>query len=93
MAASNKKASVGGIEFSNYGSHCNDYPALPYLNAAAAIGQTEGEIHLFLQKLEEAYCKVKASNPVSILKLNAALSPVEEQTNETVEKKEESKEQ
>jgi hypothetical protein len=48
-AASSKVTKFSeGCEFSNYGTHCEDYPSLPYFTAAAAIGQTKQEIDLFL---------------------------------------------
>jgi thymidylate kinase len=46
---------------------------MPYFTAAAAIGQTENEIKLFLTKLDECYLKLKSQNPATIFKLNAEL--------------------
>lgn len=53
---------VGGIKFTNYGSHCDKYPSLPYFTAAAAIGQTESEIQKFLSLLDAAYTDLKNKN-------------------------------
>ena len=33
-----KNKKVCGLEFKNYGTHSNDYPNLPYMTAACAIG-------------------------------------------------------
>jgi hypothetical protein len=51
---------VGGLEFRNYGSHCDEYPYLPYFTAAAAIGQTKHDVDAFIIKLTDAYLKLKS---------------------------------
>ena len=33
-----KNKKVCGLEFKNYGTHSNDYPNLPYMTVACAIG-------------------------------------------------------
>lgn len=35
-------------KFKNYGSHCQDYPHMPYCSFASAIGVTNEEVNLFL---------------------------------------------
>ena len=44
---------VEGIQFSNYGSHTENYPDLPYITVAAAIGSTRQEIDEFLDILKK----------------------------------------
>jgi O-phospho-L-seryl-tRNASec:L-selenocysteinyl-tRNA synthase len=56
-SSNGKQSEVGGIKFSNYGSHSNEYPNLPYFTAAASIGQTKEEIELFLLRLDDAFEK------------------------------------
>ena len=38
LAASPKVTKIGENTFTNYGSHCNDYPNLPYITFACAVG-------------------------------------------------------
>lgn len=58
-------------EFTNYGTHSENYPCLPYFTAAAAIGQTTLEIDLFIARLDDAFAKFKSQAPAEILKANA----------------------
>jgi len=48
-----------GLEFSNYGSHINNYPNLPYMTVACAIGMTKEEIDIFIIKLDECFTELK----------------------------------
>jgi len=47
ISQSNQKTKIGGIEFSNYGSHCESYPHLPYVTFACAVGTEREEIEKF----------------------------------------------
>ncbi|CAK88142.1 unnamed protein product (macronuclear) [Paramecium tetraurelia] len=49
-----KNKVVCGIEFKNYGSHCDNY-FTPYITVACAIGLTKQEIDTFVQEFEKAY--------------------------------------
>ena len=49
----NDKKKICGIEFQNYGSHSQNYPFLPYITLAAAIGIEEEEIDGMISRLEE----------------------------------------
>ena len=62
------RKSISGAEFQNYGSHCNNYPDLPYFTTAATIGQTREEIDIYLSRLEEALIHFTSGNPFSINK-------------------------
>lgn len=42
---------INGFKFSNYGSSCENYPNLPYMAFACAIGVTSDEINSFIVKL------------------------------------------
>lgn len=44
---------VCGIEFKNYGSNSENYPNLPYITCAIAIGMERQEVDIFLEKLSE----------------------------------------
>ena len=46
-----KEAKVFGTPFTNYGTHCENYPHLPYMNIACAIGSEKKEIDQFFKKL------------------------------------------
>ena len=55
-----KKTCIAGVlSFSNYGSHCEDFPFLPYITFAAAVGSKEEEIKVFFSRLEEAVSELK----------------------------------
>jgi O-phospho-L-seryl-tRNASec:L-selenocysteinyl-tRNA synthase len=47
-----------GIEFKNYGSHIDNYPSLPYMTIACAIGMTKDEIDTFIVRLEESFVEL-----------------------------------
>ena len=47
----------------NYGSHSDHFPVLPFFVAAAAIGQTQAEIDLFIVRLDDAFGKFRAQRP------------------------------
>lgn len=53
----NSKKEIGGLIFSNYGSHAEDYPELPYITVACAIGSEKRDIDVFLNKLESNFVK------------------------------------
>lgn len=50
-----EKKKFCGIEFSNYGSHIENYSELPYMTVACAIGMKKEEIDEFIKKLEESF--------------------------------------
>lgn len=56
-------STADGCQFVNYGSHSNAYPVLPFFTAAAAVGQTQQEIDLFLHKLDDAFTKFRSQKP------------------------------
>ncbi|XP_022083546.1 O-phosphoseryl-tRNA(Sec) selenium transferase-like isoform X2 [Acanthaster planci] len=47
---------IGGYDFTGYGSHCNDYPT-GYLTVAAAIGITKEDVDLFVKRLDKVLSK------------------------------------
>ena len=53
VVAKGPPKAISSIEFQNYGSHCDDYPHLPYFTVAAAIGMRTDEIDKFLDRLEK----------------------------------------
>ena len=46
---------ICGQKFSNYGSSSENYPLLPYMTVACAIGMKRDEIDCFIVKLEEVF--------------------------------------
>eukprot|EP00347_Sterkiella_histriomuscorum_P002421 403368218 len=65
-----KCAPIGPDEnstFYNYGSHCENYPFLPYFTTAAAIGQKREEIDLFIIRMREAFEHFLKNDPTKIL--------------------------
>ena len=50
-----KVSKVGNSTFVNYGTHCDNYPSLPYFTSAAAIGQKRSEIDVYIQRLSDAF--------------------------------------
>lgn len=54
VARSENKTPLGGYKFSNYGSHSEDYPYLPYITFACAVGTKRDEIDKFFDRLDEA---------------------------------------
>lgn len=55
MAPSPTQSKINTETFTNYGSHSEEYPNLPYFTAAASIGQSKREIDVFIQRLDEAF--------------------------------------
>ncbi|XP_038075876.1 O-phosphoseryl-tRNA(Sec) selenium transferase-like [Patiria miniata] len=47
---------IGGYDFTGYGSHCNEYTT-GYLTAAAAIGITKEDVDLFVKRLDKVLAK------------------------------------
>ena len=54
---SSKSTVVNGYTFVNWGSHHDQYPYMPYLTVAVAIGMTEHEIHRFVDELGKVLAK------------------------------------
>ena len=52
VAPTTKTKEVAGVNFPNYGAHCDAYPCA-YFTAACAIGATEAEADLFFKKLDK----------------------------------------
>lgn len=50
---------VSNLEFKNYGSHCEEYPNLPYFTVAAAIGMQTEEINKFMERLYKGVLGLK----------------------------------
>lgn len=48
--STNKVTTMNGISFSNWGSHYDAYPYMPYLTVAVGIGMTENEVHRFISE-------------------------------------------
>jgi len=44
ILSASEEIDFNGFKFKNYGSHSNNYPILPYVNFAAAIGITHKEV-------------------------------------------------
>ena len=47
VSASARKTKIVGVEFSNYGSHHEAYPCLPYITFACAVGTQKEEVIKF----------------------------------------------
>lgn len=59
-------AVVAGVCLPGFNSH-SATSTEPYMNAAASVGQTPGEIHLFVERLDKALANfAKRSNSKSI---------------------------
>lgn len=59
---------INGLSFNNYGSSCQDYPFLPYMCFAAAIGISDKDINTFCAKAEEIFeIYIKSTKIDSIL--------------------------
>lgn len=54
IVASEKETKIGDSLFKNYGSHKNDYPYLPYITFASAVGTNPKEIKLFFERFEDS---------------------------------------
>ncbi|TGZ66576.1 hypothetical protein CRM22_005251 [Opisthorchis felineus] len=55
---------LGAYSFLGFGSH-SSFSTVAYLNAAAAVGQTESEVDLFLNKLDKALKQFKPNNQMT----------------------------
>ena len=73
---------IGESRFLNYGSHSDCYPHLPYFTCAAAIGQTQEEIDVFILRMREAFEHFLKGDPGKILKQEALLLENEEEVKE-----------
>jgi hypothetical protein len=49
-----KKTKIGELTFDNYGSHAKNYPSLPYITFASAVGTLPEELSQFFIRLEES---------------------------------------
>ena len=81
---------INDQHFTNYGSHSQAYPHLPYFTAAASIGQTKGDIDLFIIRIRDAFEHFMKQEPKKLIemeKLMAGLSNQEEVKQEEEEKK------
>lgn len=68
---SSKVSNISGSEFTNYGTHANNYPSLPYFTSAASIGQSRKEIDIYIVRLREAFEHFLGKDPFKILMKNA----------------------
>lgn len=53
---------VEGYHFKGWGSHSESNPGTPYLTAAAAVGMTDQDVHLFIKRLEKVLETAAQSN-------------------------------
>ncbi len=58
VVASGTCKTISGHQFTNWGSHSNQYPCA-YLTVAAAIGMESEEIDVFCKKLDKTLTKFK----------------------------------
>ncbi|XP_064383400.1 O-phosphoseryl-tRNA(Sec) selenium transferase-like [Halichondria panicea] len=56
VVGSGAEKTIGPHTFTNWGSHCNDYPCA-YFTAAAAIGMTRTEMDTFIKRLDQVFIK------------------------------------
>ena len=54
-ASSELKKFGPGVEFTNYGTHCLNYPSMPFFTSAASIGQEKREIDIYIVRLDDAF--------------------------------------
>ena len=52
-SSNGEKKNVGGYDFINYGSSCDDYKYLPYMTFSCAIGIKDEEIEGFANKIDK----------------------------------------
>ena len=52
-SSNGEKKNVGGYDFLNYGSSCDDYKYLPYMTFSCAIGIKDEEIEGFVNKIDK----------------------------------------
>ena len=50
-----EKKNIGGYDFLNYGSSCDDYKYLPYMTFSCAIGIKDEEIDGFVNKIDKIF--------------------------------------
>ena len=58
-SSNGEKKNIGGYEFLNYGSSCDNYKYLPYMTFSCAIGISDEDINGFVDKLDkilESFC-------------------------------------
>ena len=72
---------VGGIPFTDYGSHSSAYTHLPYFTTAAAIGGSKAEIELFIKRLQKCLRKFYASDSIPP-QIDESTEPLEEEKKE-----------
>eukprot|EP00042_Codosiga_hollandica_P050803 m.615138 g.615138 ORF g.615138 m.615138 type:complete len:207 (-) comp58160_c0_seq5:32-652(-) len=54
IVSSGETTQVAGVPFRSYGAHIDHYP-VPYLTAAAAIGMTQHDVDVFIDRLGKAF--------------------------------------
>ena len=80
VASSNgKTSSINDCVFLNYGSHSEAYPHLPYFTSASSIGQTKGDIDLFIVRLREAFEHFLKQDPSKLLMQEMIMNDKEEE--------------
>ena len=52
-SSNGEKKNIGGYDFLNYGSSCDDYKYLPYMTFSCAIGIKDEEIEGFVNKIDK----------------------------------------
>ena len=57
----NDKKEVNGYTFQGFGSHSNSYP-YTYLTAAAAVGMDQGDVDLFIKRLDKVMAKCRKAD-------------------------------
>ena len=55
LSQAEKDTKIGDHSFKNYGSHTNNYPFLPFMTFACAIGTQIEEITVFFERLASAF--------------------------------------
>lgn len=54
VVTAEKQTKIGPLNFINYGSHAEDYPFLPYITFASAVGTRPQELKDFFTRLDES---------------------------------------
>lgn len=54
VVPASKETKIGPLAFGNYGSHAEDYPHLPYITFASAVGTRPQELKEFFLRLDES---------------------------------------
>eukprot|EP00884_Botryococcus_braunii_P013568 jgi/Botrbrau1/22211/Bobra.168_1s0042.1 len=65
VVAPGKVAQVAGFTFNSYGAHSDHYP-VPYVNMAAAVGMTRGEVDSFISRLDHCMSQLKGKGHPSL---------------------------